>query len=131
MLAKMFERRCRGYEAIGYTIQLPASGMTHWPAEVALPVNPLWKQNYAASVRRLIRDGIDKPLAKLFYEATRAFPVEVEGADRARSVCEAFLCHRLNSLSWASGRFHLNVEFQIPFDGMGKWKLTCSIVTLE
>jgi superfamily II DNA or RNA helicase len=26
MLARMFDRRCRGYEAIGYTILLPASG---------------------------------------------------------------------------------------------------------
>ena len=27
MLARMFDRRCRGYEAIGYTILLPASAI--------------------------------------------------------------------------------------------------------
>src|SRR5216110_3139905 len=27
MLAKMFDRRCRGYEAVGYTIVLPASAI--------------------------------------------------------------------------------------------------------
>lgn len=32
MLARMFDRRCRGYEAIGYTIVLPASAMPGWPS---------------------------------------------------------------------------------------------------
>jgi very-short-patch-repair endonuclease len=53
MLARMFERRCRGYEAIGYTILLPASAAPGWPAGVPLPVDPAWKRDYAASVRRL------------------------------------------------------------------------------
>ena len=65
MLARMFDRRCRGYEALGYTILLPASAMPGWPAEVPLPIDPEWKQDYAASVRRLIRDGVDVPLANL------------------------------------------------------------------
>ena len=37
MLARMFDRRCRGYEAIGYTILLPASAIPGWPADVVLP----------------------------------------------------------------------------------------------
>ena len=53
MLARMFDRRCRGYEAVGYTIVLPASAIAGWPADVALPVDPQWKKDYAASVRRL------------------------------------------------------------------------------
>src|SRR5512140_2102115 len=56
MLARMFDRRCRGYEALGYTILLPASAMPGWPSEVPLPIDPEWKRDYAASVRRLIRD---------------------------------------------------------------------------
>jgi hypothetical protein len=43
MLAKMFDRRCQGYEAVGYTIQLPGSAVAGWPAEVPLPVDPEWK----------------------------------------------------------------------------------------
>src|SRR5207244_9010567 len=31
MLARMFDRRCRGYEAVGYTIVLPASAIPGWP----------------------------------------------------------------------------------------------------
>ena len=34
MLARMFDRRCRGYEAVGYTIVLPASAIPGWPADV-------------------------------------------------------------------------------------------------
>ena len=79
MLARMFDRRCRGYEAIGYTVQLPASGIPGWPSEVELPTNPLWKQNYTASLRRLIRDGVDKPLASLFQEATRELTPDDHG----------------------------------------------------
>src|SRR5258708_23157723 len=65
MLARMFDRRCRGYEAVGYTIVVPASAVPGWPTDVPLPADPGWKHDYAASVRRLIRDGVDAPLANL------------------------------------------------------------------
>ena len=31
MLARMFDKRCRGYEAVGYSISLPASAAPGWP----------------------------------------------------------------------------------------------------
>jgi len=65
LLAKMFDRRCQGYEAVGYAIQLPGSAIAGWPAEVPLPVTPEWKRDYAASVHRLVQDGVDPPLANL------------------------------------------------------------------
>ena len=34
MLARMFDRRCKGYEAVGYTIRLPGSAMPGWPSEI-------------------------------------------------------------------------------------------------
>ena len=119
MLARMFDRRCRGYEAIGYTIQLPASAVPGWPADVPLPVDPEWKKDYAASVRRLIRDGVDVPLANLFVWAAGVFSPDAEGADRARSASEAFLFRRLETLPEMAGRFHLNTELPIAFDGRG------------
>lgn len=61
MLSRMFDRRCQGYESIGYTILLPASALPGWPSSVPLPVSPQWKSDYAASVRRLIQDGVDAP----------------------------------------------------------------------
>jgi superfamily II DNA or RNA helicase/very-short-patch-repair endonuclease len=119
MLARMFDRRCRGYEAIGYTILLPASAVPGWPADVVLPSDPVWKRDYSGSVRRLIRDGVDTPLASLFVHTARAMPEDAEGAARARSATEAFLYRRLDTLTETSGRFRLNVALPIPFDGFG------------
>ncbi len=119
MLARMFDRRCWGYEAIGYSVLLPASAIPGWPAEVPLPIDPQWKKDYAASVRRLVRDGVDAPLANLFVHVARDVAPGAEGADRARSATEAFLYRRLETLPEAAGRFRLNVELPIPFDGCG------------
>ncbi len=123
MLARMFDRRCRGYEAVGYTITLPASAIPGWPGAVPLPADPGWKQDYAASVRRLIRDGVDVPLANMFVHVARRFAPEAEGADRARSATEAFLYRRLETLNGTRGRFELNVHLPIAFDGRGQMEV--------
>jgi superfamily II DNA or RNA helicase/very-short-patch-repair endonuclease len=123
MLARMFDRRCRGYEALGYAILLPASALPGWPAEVPLPIDPEWKRDYAASVRRLIRDGVDTPLANLFVHAARSPSPDAQGQDRARSATEAFLYRRLQSLPETAGHFRLNTELPIPFDGWGRMEV--------
>ncbi len=123
MLARMFDRRCRGYEAVGYTILLPASAVPGWPTDVPLPVDPQWKRDYAASVQRLIRDGVDTPLANLFVDAVRVVTPEAEGTDRARSATEAFLYRRLEMLPVTRGRFRLNVGLPIPFDHWGRMEV--------
>jgi superfamily II DNA or RNA helicase/very-short-patch-repair endonuclease len=123
MLSHMFDRRCKGYEAVGYAIQLPASAVPGWPVEVALPVSPEWKGQYAASVRRLVRDGVDGPLANLFAQVSMSVRDDALGALRARSAAEAFLFRRLESLSQTAGRFRLNAEIPIPFDGQGKMEV--------
>ncbi|HEX4794837.1 MAG TPA: DEAD/DEAH box helicase family protein [Humisphaera sp.] len=132
MLSRMFDRRCKGYEAVGYTIQLPGSAVPGWPAEVPLPVDPQWKSNYAASVRRLVRDGVDPPLANLFVHVARAPDLTAEGATRARSASEAFLFRRLETLGQTAGKFRLNAELPIPFDGWGKMEvdLLCALSRL-
>ena len=48
-----------------------------------------------------------------------------EGANRARSASEAFLYWRLETLAATNGKFRLNSELPIPFDGWGTWKLIC------
>ena len=123
MLSRMFDRRCRGYEALGYAILLPASALPGWPAEVPLPIDPEWKRDYAASVRRLIRDGVDTPLANLFVHAARSPSPDAEGESRARSATEAFLYRRLESLPETAGHFRLNTELPIPFDGWGRMEV--------
>ncbi|HEX3658536.1 MAG TPA: DEAD/DEAH box helicase family protein [Pirellulales bacterium] len=123
MLARMFNRRCRGYEAVGYQILLPGSAVPGWPAEVPLPVDPQWKSEYAASVGRLVRDGVDAPLAKLFTHVARTVLPDAEGIDRARSSTEAFLYRRLETLPDTTGQFRLNAELPISFDGNGRMEV--------
>jgi very-short-patch-repair endonuclease len=119
----MFDRRCRGYEAVGYTIVVPASAVPGWPADVPLPADPHWKREYSASVKRLIRDGVDTPLGNLFVSAARVLTPDAEGIDRARSATEAFLYRRLETLQATAGRFRLNAELPIPFDNWGRMEV--------
>jgi superfamily II DNA or RNA helicase/very-short-patch-repair endonuclease len=123
MLARMFERRCRGYDAVGYSILVPANAVPGWPSEVSLPVDPGWKLDYSASVRRLVEDGVDAPLARLFVQAVGEMTPDREGVLRARSGTEAFLYRRLQSLSLTAGKFRLNALLPIPFDGRGEMEV--------
>jgi superfamily II DNA or RNA helicase/very-short-patch-repair endonuclease len=116
MLARMFDRRCHGYEAVGYKIVLPAGAIPGWPVDVPLPADTAWKGEYTASVRRLVRDGVESSLATLFVDATRLLPPDAEGVGRARSATEAFLYRRLQTLAATAGRFRLNAGLSIPFD---------------
>ncbi len=95
MLARMFDRRCAGYEAVGYTVLIPGSAVPGWPPEIPLPVDPLWKTEYAASVRRLVRDGVDAPLAQLFVHVAREPEPGAAGAEPGTQ------CHRAVLLSAA------------------------------
>jgi hypothetical protein len=123
MLSRMFDKRCRGYEASGYSILLPGSALPGWPAEVPLPIDPEWKKDYAASVRRLVCDGVDVPLANLFLHTARHPSAAAEGEDRARSASELFLFRRLETLPETSGRFQLNALLPILFDGSGNMEV--------
>jgi very-short-patch-repair endonuclease len=120
MLGRMFDRRCRAYEKLGYKILMPASALPGWPTEVPLPVEAGWKRKYAASVRRLVQDGVDVLLAELFVDVTEIADLgEAVGEDRARSASEAFLYRRLESIDATKGRFRLNTRLPIPFAGQG------------
>ncbi len=115
LLARMFDRRCKGYEALGYRILLPPSLGSGWPPEVELPVDPRWNESYADSVRRLLRDGIDTPLADLFLHATHQIDTAATTPDGARSPVETFLYRRLETLPVTAGRFQLNARLPISF----------------
>lgn len=123
MLARMFDWRCRPYEDVGYTIVVPASAIPGWPSDLPLPDDPLWKRDYGASVKRLVRDGVDVPLASPFVDSARQMPSEAECVRRARSATEAFFCRRLETLDATKGVFVLNAELPIPFDGWSKWEV--------
>jgi very-short-patch-repair endonuclease len=46
-----------------------------------------------------------------------------EGVQRARSASEAFLFQRLETLHETAGRFRMNAELPIAFDGWGKMEV--------
>ncbi len=119
MLERMFNRRCKAYEAVGYNIIMPASAYAGWPTDVPLPADLEWKINFSNTVQRLIRDGVDESLAKLFADLTNK---EIN-INKARSYVEAFLFYRLETLPETNGRFQLNHELSIPFDGLGKMEV--------
>ncbi len=127
MLSRMFDKRCEGYEAVGYTILFPASPLPGWPTEVLLPIDPQWKESYAASVRRLIRDGVDAPLGNLFVAATRTN----NDHERARSASEAFLFQRLESLLETVGLFRINAKLPIAFDGWNEMEIDLYSASLK
>ena len=108
MFSRMFDKRCSGYESLGYTILLPGSALPGWPPEFLLPIDPEWKREYAAIVRRLIRDGVDFPLANLLVHVARIPVTNAEVEARARSAGEAFLYRRLQTLPPTTDRFRLN-----------------------
>ena len=126
MLARMFDKRCRGYEAAGYSVSVPASAAPGWPAGIPLPADGSWKQHYGASARRLLRDGVDEPLADLFTQVAGEIPSGAQGAERARSASEAFLFRRLQSLPETRDRFHVNERLPIPFSEDGRMEVDFS-----
>ena len=130
MLARMFDRRCRGYEAVGYTVLLPASAIPGWPADVILPSDPVWKRDYSGSVRRLVRDGVDTPLASLFAHVARAVPPDADGR------CPRAQCHGGVSLQTAGdacanqGPLRRQRRLADPVRRhAGTWRSTCSVST--
>ena len=50
-------------------------------------------------------------------------PPNAEGANQARSASEAFLARRLETLAATTGKFRLNAELPIPFDGWGRMEV--------
>ena len=79
-----------------------------------MPVNLQWKRDYAASVKRLIHDGVDVPLANLFLHAARAnsrlFWIERELAvpfDSRGKMEVDFLCEKSRLVIELDGGQHL------------------------
>ena len=64
----------------------------------------------------------------LFFHVSRDIGPSSPGLERARSATEAFFYRRLETLPETAGRFQLNAELPIPFDGWGKMEvdLLCS-----
>ena len=123
MLARMFERRCTGYEAVGYTILLPTSAVPGWPVEVPLPIDPEWKRDYSASIGDWSGMGWMLPSQTCSCMSHAQCSPAAEGIARARSASEAFLYRRLQTLPATANRFYLNATLPIPFDTQGRMEV--------
>ena len=66
MLARMFDRRCRGYEAVGYTIHCPPAPCRAGRPTFRFPSIPNGRATTRPACGDLVRDGVDTPLANLF-----------------------------------------------------------------
>ena len=114
--SKMYDRRAKGYEAIGYKVVMPIGASEGWPVSVALPTVPHWKETFSDSVRRLCRDGVDEALADLFVHATLQFELgeHIVGGPEAPAAVLKFLYERLESCAETKGRFQMGVRLPIP-----------------
>lgn len=113
---RMFDRRCAGYDALGYRIELPLPATPGWPEGVAVPLDGGWQETYGASVKRLCADGVDAALASLFVVGAKTIIDDgEEGEGRARSAAEAFLYRRLETLPQTHGLFVLNEKLPVAF----------------
>ena len=118
MLARMFEKRRRAYEAQGYIIERPASAVPGWPASVELPARDDWKRRFESSVSRLARDHVDAQSAGLFLELAHELTDDELDPQRVRSSSEAFLFRRLQDHPDTRDRFRINARLPIPFGGL-------------
>ena len=114
--ARMYDRRAKGYEAIGYKVVMPVGADEGWPIPVPIPSVPHWKETFADSVRRLCRDGVSEALADLFVHATLQFDLDagIRGRPTARAAVAKFLFERLESRAGTKGLFRLGERLPIP-----------------
>lgn len=127
---KMFNKRCRGYQSIGYDITVPNDTFDGWPKDVPIPVELRTCETYSDTIKRLSRDGVDETTADLFVEAARQQARNVHSAVSAchehdadenlpentpRSTTEAFLFRYLENMPLTKGQFTLNGKLEIPF----------------
>lgn len=113
--ARMYDRRAKGYEAIGYKVVVPVGTDEGWPVSIPLPSVPHWKETFADSVRRLCREGVDEALANLFVYATLQFDLNdgIRGRPTARAAVVKFLFERLESRAETKGVFRLGERLPI------------------
>ena len=78
----------------------------------------MWKRDSSGSVRRLVRDGVDTPLASLFTMWQEQWRL-TRRARPARAVPRRRSFRRLETLAETKGRFGVNVALPIPFDSAG------------
>lgn len=124
MFARMFNKRCAGYKALGYEIVLPLSTERGLPSNVSILRERKLDETYSESVKRILRTGLTSEEVDLFAFAAEQLAgldkdapgLVSEGDDeRARSAVERFLFRHLEVFAKTKGLFELNGTLDIPF----------------
>ena len=118
MLARMFDRRCRGYEASDTRSLCPPAPFR------AGPQTSFFRRTRSGSAtsrhRAAAHSGRCRYASGESVRPRRALDAgRRRGCSAGRSATEAFLYRRLETLPETTGRFQLNVALPIPFDGSG------------
>ncbi len=113
LFARMFNRRCAGYKAIGYDVKMPVSTTSGLPSNVSILHEKKLDETYAESVRRLLRDGVSEEEIDLFASAAESLVSDT--SELARSAVERFLFKHLDAMPQTHGLFELNGRLDIPF----------------
>ena len=123
MFARMFNKRCAGYKALGYEITMPISTVSGLPTNVSIIREKHLDEKYSETVRRILREGVSSEEIDLFLFAAEAMQqanpsdVAVVDDELARSAVERFFFRHLESVPKTKSRFALNARLQIPFGG--------------
>lgn len=72
MFARMFDKRCAGYKALGYEITMPISTVSGLPTNVSLMREKQLDEKYSETVRRILREGVSAEEIDLFVFAAEA-----------------------------------------------------------
>lgn len=116
LFARMFNKRCAGYKAIGYEITMPIASGPGLPENVSILHERKLDETYAESIRRLCREGVTAEEIDLFVFAAEQLAAQNGGTEgTARSATEAFLFKHLDSLPKTRGMFKLNARLDVPF----------------
>ena len=98
----------------------PASAIPGWPRTSPLPSIRSGSATTRAASAGWFAMASTAPLASLFVHAARPVSADAEGvATGRRSATEAFLFGGWRRFPRPEGRFALNAELPIPFDGVG------------
>ena len=123
MFARMFNKRCAGYKALGYEIAMPISTVSGLPTNVSLIREKHLDEKYSETVRRILREGVSSEEIDLFLFAAEAMQQDKQSDSEtvddelARSAVERFFFRHLESLPETKGKFAINVRLPIPFGG--------------
>ena len=118
MLARMFDRRCAGYEAVGYTVLIPGSAVPGRPAEVMLPGGSALEERICRQRTSSCPRRRERSVGPAICTCRPAAGACEEGSGSARAPPRRFSTDALRLYQKRLAALR-EPELPIPFDGGG------------